>query len=80
MQLSLPQSERMYWLKRNFVFAIAEARYESGLTQVQLAAKIGRSQSFVSKSENIAWNPKLNALIELMDGLGLELQINYQQP
>ena len=73
------KAERLYMLKRELVFAIVEARFERGLTQAQLARRIGRSQSFVAKAERIKLNPSLDALMELVDGLGLELYVKYQE-
>lgn len=37
---------------RALLIALAEARQEAGMTQQQLADKLGRPQSFVSKVEN----------------------------
>ena len=79
MRRKLPKRQRIYRLKRELVFAIVEARWEQGLTQAKLAAKLRRSQSFVAKSERIFWNPRLDALIELIDALGLELYVKYQE-
>jgi transcriptional regulator with XRE-family HTH domain len=37
--------------ERDFLRRLREARKEAGLTQVEVARRLGRSQSFVTKSE-----------------------------
>jgi len=38
--------------RRTFLEKLRQARLEAGLTQVQVAEKLGRPQSYVSKCEN----------------------------
>ncbi len=60
-------------------FAIAEAiiakRIEKGLTQTQLAKKIGTKQSAVSRLESGECNPSIHFLEKVAKALGLRLVV-----
>jgi ribosome-binding protein aMBF1 (putative translation factor) len=51
---------------------LLEARREKGLTQVELAAKLSRPQSFVSKYERGERRLDLVEFLEVADALGLQ--------
>jgi ribosome-binding protein aMBF1 (putative translation factor) len=59
-------------------FLLKEARENSGLTQQQLADKVGTTKSYISKIENNVKEARLSTLEKIVElGLGgtLELQI-----
>lgn len=51
---------------------LVEARQEAGLTQVELAAKLSRPQSFVSKYERGERRLDLVEFLEVADALGFQ--------
>jgi len=59
--------------KSNFAITLAEARRQLNLTQQQLAAKLGVSQSYVAKLEGGEANPTLDTIGSLLAILGLSL-------
>jgi len=59
--------------KSNFAITLAEARRQLNLTQQQLAAKLGVSQSYVAKLEGGEANPTLERIGSLLAILGLSL-------
>ena len=62
-------------------FMIREARVKSGLTQQELAYKVGTSKSYISKIENNIKEVRISTLKKIVEfGLGgnLELKINLQ--
>jgi len=59
--------------KSNFAITLAEARRQLNLTQQQLAARLGVSQSYVAKLEGGEANPTLDKIGSLLAVLGLGL-------
>lgn len=59
--------------KSNFAITLAEARRQLNLTQQQLAARLGVSQSYVAKLEGGEANPTLDRIGSLLAVLGLSL-------
>ena len=59
--------------KSNFAITLAEARRQLNLTQQQLAARLGVSQSYVAKLEGGEANPTLERIGSLLAVLGLGL-------
>lgn len=60
-------------------FLLQEARLKKGLTQQQLADKVGTSKSYISKIENNVKEARLSTLkkiVELGFGGNIELSIN----
>lgn len=51
---------------------LVEARHDAGLTQAQLAAKLSRPQSFISKYERGERRLDLVEFLEVADALGLQ--------
>lgn len=62
-------------------FAIAEAviqkRLEQGLTQSQLAKKVGTKQSAISRLESGAYNPSITFLEKVAKALNLNLVVSF---
>lgn len=62
-------------------FAIAEAlisrRIEQGMSQSELAIKIGTKQSAVSRLESGSYNPSLKLLEKVAKALGLKLSVTF---
>ena len=55
---------------------IIEKRLKAGLTQAQLAKKIGTKQSAISRIEQGSYNPSLALLVKLSKALNAELKIS----
>ena len=53
---------------------IAKARLAAGLTQEQLAARMGITQQTVANWERGARNPKLATIRKIADALGIDWQ------
>lgn len=58
-------------------FAILRARIEKGLTQQELAKRIGTKQSVISRLESGRANPSVNFLKKLAQALNSHLEINF---
>lgn len=58
-------------------FAIIRARIEKGLTQEELAKKIGTKQSVISRLESGRANPSVAFLKKLASALNSHLQIKF---
>ena len=54
---------------------LAKGRKAAGLTQIQLAAKLGKPQSFVAKFEGGERRLDFIELIEVADTLGLDISL-----
>ncbi len=75
-ELQDPESAKMFGAARaksSFAITLAEARRQLNLTQQQLAAKLGVSQSYVAKLEGGEANPTLERIGSLLAVLGLSL-------
>jgi len=58
---------------------IHEARVEKGLTQEELAAKVGTTKSYISKIENNVKEVRLSTLHKIVElGLGGQLQLSIK--
>ncbi|ODS82466.1 MAG: transcriptional regulator [Cytophagaceae bacterium SCN 52-12] len=58
---------------------IHEARLEKGLTQEELAGKIGTTKSYISKIENNIKEVRLSTLQKIVEiGLGGQLQLSIK--
>lgn len=56
---------------------IIEERVKQGLTQVELAKKLGTKQSAISRVERGTYNPTLAFLRKLAKALGKELRVSF---
>jgi len=54
---------------------IIDARAEEGLTQEELAFRVGTQKSNISRLESGTYNPSLDFLIKVAHSLGKEMQI-----
>ena len=75
-ELQDPESAKMFGAaqaKSSFAITLAEARRQLNLTQQQLAARLGVSQSYVAKLEGGEANPTLERIGSLLAVLGLSL-------
>lgn len=61
----------------SIIQAMINARKASGLTQQQLAEKIGIAQADISKLENGSANPSLRTLRRLAAGMGMQLKLEF---
>ncbi len=59
--------------KSSFAITLSKARKDLGLTQQELASKIGASQSYIAKLEGGEANPTLEKIGSLLAVLGLSL-------
>jgi len=57
---------------RVFLRHIVEARHAAKLTQVELAARLGKPQSYVSKAENGEWRLDFVEFVELARAIGVD--------
>lgn len=59
---------------------LRQARKQAGLSQVELAARAGVTQSVISAYESGQRQPSLPALARLLDAAGFELTLGLQRP
>ena len=59
--------------------SLIEARLKKGLTQKDLAEKIGTKQSAISRLESGAANPSLSFLKRLAEGLGCQISVRFER-
>lgn len=59
------------------VQAIIDAREASGLTQKELSARTGITQSDISRMENGSANPSLRTLQRLAKGMGMRMRLEF---
>lgn len=60
-------------------FMLKEARMKSGLTQQELADKVGTTKSYISKIENDIKEVRLSTLKKIVEfGLGGHLELNIK--
>jgi len=75
-ELQDPESAKYFGAaqaKSSFAITLAEARRQLSLTQQQLAARLGVSQSYVAKLEGGEANPTLDRIGSLLAVLGFSL-------
>ena len=58
---------------------LRSARLEAGLTQVQLAARLGTTQSAIARWESGQVSPRVSTLQRVLDGLGYELELSTRR-
>ena len=58
---------------------IVKARKEQGLTQQELAEKVGVKQQVISRIEREKHIPTLDNFLKILDGVGLELKLEKKQ-
>lgn len=57
--------------------ALIRARREAGLTQTELAERMGRRQSLISAIESGRRSPRLQTLADAARALGCELRVEF---
>ncbi len=62
----------------DIISQIINARTEEGLTQEELAARVGTQKSNISRLESGTYNPSLDFLVKVAHSLGKEMQIILQ--
>lgn len=75
-ELQNPESAKFFGAaqaKSSFAITLAEARRQLDLTQQQLAAQLGVSQSYIAKLEGGEANPTLERIGSLLAVIGLSL-------
>jgi DNA-binding XRE family transcriptional regulator len=65
--------ETQYLIKKKII----SLRLEKGMTQKQLAEKIGTKQAAISRLETDDYNPSIDFLSKVANALGKELEINF---
>ncbi len=58
---------------------LSEARYQSGITQKQLAERTGIYQADISRIERGLGNPSVGTLQRLAEGMGMTIEINFRR-
>lgn len=61
--------------KQNIARQLREVRKAEGMTQQHLAELVGTKKSNISRFESGKYNPSVEFLMKLADGLGKEIQI-----
>lgn len=64
--------------KLDVALKLTELRKQSGLTQKQLAEKVGKPQSTISRVETGELNPSIELVIELAQGLDKKVVLNFE--
>ena len=60
-------------------FLLQEARFKKGMTQEELAVKVGTTKSYISKIENDIKEVRLSTLKKIVElGLGGKLQVSIK--
>jgi len=62
----------------NVVRLIIKKRIETGITQAELAQKIGTKQSAISRLESGEYNPTLSFLCKITEALGSQICISIK--
>lgn len=65
--------EPIYEIRKQLI----ELRIQQGISQKQLAEKIGTKQSAISRLENGSYNPSVEFLSKLAHALGKEIQVRF---
>lgn len=80
-QLGTPKRDQLEEEYESFRIGalIHEARLEKGLTQAQLAEKVGTTKSYISKIENNLKEARLSTLKKIVElGLGGQLNLSIE--
>jgi ribosome-binding protein aMBF1 (putative translation factor) len=65
--------ETLYEIKKQII----KLRLEQGLSQKELAEKVGTKQSAISRLENDDYNPSVEFLSKVANALGKKLEIRF---
>lgn len=64
--------------KKDVARQVKEVRRGKGMTQEHLAELVGTKKSNISRLESGRYNPSLDFLTKVADGLGKQIQIKIQ--
>lgn len=64
--------------RESVVRQLKEVRKGQGITQQQLAELVGTKKSNISRLESGRYNPSLDFLVKVADGLGKQLQMKVK--
>lgn len=64
--------------RASIVRQLKEARIEQGMTQAYLAELVGTKKSNISRLESGRYNPSLDFLLKIANGLGKQLQLQVK--
>lgn len=56
---------------------VIQARMEAGLTQTELAKRIGTRQANISRLESGTYNPSIELLMKVAEATGKRLEVNF---
>ena len=62
----------------DLMMALVEARVNAGLTQQEIAQRIGTSQSAIARLEGWSTNPSINTLLKYAEATGTRLKISFE--
>ncbi|MGB6128874.1 MAG: helix-turn-helix transcriptional regulator [Psychrilyobacter sp.] len=60
------------------ISALIKARKEQKISQVELAKRAQTDQSHISRLERGSYNPSLNFLKKIADGLNMDIHISFE--
>ena len=60
------------------ISALIKARKEQKISQVELAKRAHTDQSHISRLERGSYNPSLNFLKKIADGLNMDIHISFE--
>lgn len=71
---------KYYGILADFSIALVDYRSKRGMTQEELAERLGVTQSIISRYENGTSNISLKQLNEVCYKLGIDLNIKFKEP
>lgn len=64
--------------RQSVVRQLKEVRKDQGMTQEKLAELVGTKKSNISRLESGRYNPSLDFLVKVADGLGKQIQMKVK--
>jgi transcriptional regulator with XRE-family HTH domain len=64
--------------RESVVRQLKNYRKDQGMTQEQLAERVGTKKSNISRLESGRYNPSLDFLVKVADGLGKQIQMKVK--
>ena len=64
--------------RRDVADQLRSVRKAQGMTQESLAERVGTKKSNISRLESVRYNPCLDFLVKVADGLGKQIQIKVK--
>lgn len=73
---SAPNDEQLLLMdRRKIISQLCDVRFKSGITQNEMAQKMGISQSTLARLESANSNPSLKTLVKMARALGVSVRI-----